>query len=715
LSNYKGTKIKKVFKNLYGYRSLRVNVLLKSFPANFKKAKLTSKLVAPRLGPIFKSYYQPSKLIVTETMSQNRKLSFIFCAISLYNLTSSDNFFKKQYLLSSLTILYIFDKKLTFSYMPLIEKFFLCVLKSCDLKNDENSYLFYHQNLSFKRNTLEWDCNGFRSKLLNSQPLFLSSRLAIESYSTRVSSSTQASNSNVTIKFARSRCKSSLRTYFRAHIFSFWTRFLLKKFNLPFAQTSTNYQFFVNPPKNTNFLLPRYLLFNRLFFNELDFGDNGAKRYVAGAYFLKSKDVFESKITRIIRTQPNLEFSQFFNFKDFELFFYRKTNFNLLMSVSSSLFFNDSMLESSLTFETIKSTNFGFLRNFNKFDGDSYNCLYNSSLSLFLESSEQSLNKLSSIIRPLFPCYIVQTNFALTSKLTELPYLNNNFHAVTYEPRKPCLQLNLSFSNYFNSPVAFNFLFTHTLFFKKLIFIKTITTSEFNLKTLYQIFTTQIEKNFFYQEGTSLSRSNLLPHGSSIINIRKFFLKVFAYQKFTPQVTPWYFNTFVRFVEHCSGKKVLFKSQSNLLNALTFEEKAKCLSWAPKLKNFRKLLGPSLFLGESLQILYVSLKLKDPYFLSNWMTTMFQKISFWKYKVFLRYFKYILRYFFWSSFSQLGVIGIKMQLKGKISVAGNARTRTVLQRTGKTGHATFNNKVATTLSLVKTFTGVQGFKLWIFF
>jgi ribosomal protein S3 len=62
-------------------------------------------------------------------------------------------------------------------------------------------------------------------------------------------------------------------------------------------------------------------------------------------------------------------------------------------------------------------------------------------------------------------------------------------------------------------------------------------------------------------------------------------------------------------------------------------------------------------------------------------------------------------------FPQLDVKGIKFQLKGKISVAGNARTRTLLQRTGKTSHATFKIKVLQELSLVKTFTGVMGLKV----
>jgi hypothetical protein len=72
---------------------------------------------------------------------------------------------------------------------------------------------------------------------------------------------------------------------------------------------------------------------------------------------------------------------------------------------------------------------------------------------------------------------------------------------------------------------------------------------------------------------------------------------------------------------------------------------------------------------------------------------MLDKISFYKFKFFLRYIKYVVRVFFLSRFNELDFLGIKMQLKGKVSVAGNARTRTVLQTVGKVGQSTFNNKV----------------------
>jgi len=192
-------------------------------------------------------------------------------------------------------------------------------------------------------------------------------------------------------------------------------------------------------------------------------------------------------------------------------------------------------------------------------------------------------------------------------------------------------------------------------------------------------------------------------------------LKIFNYSKFPTITFFWHYNTLIRFIEYCSGKKTFIKFFNFLVTTLSFEEKAQCLIWAQKVKYFRKVLGPRLFLNESLQLMYLSLKLKDPFIFSNWMVSTMYKISFWKYKTFLRYIKYVLRYFFWVIFKDLKIKGIKFQLKGKISVAGNARTRTVFHNVGFTSHTTFNNKILYNLNLVRSFTGVMSLKLWIVF
>ena len=83
--------------------------------------------------------------------------------------------------------------------------------------------------------------------------------------------------------------------------------------------------------------------------------------------------------------------------------------------------------------------------------------------------------------------------------------------------------------------------------------------------------------------------------------------------------------------------------------------------------------------------------------------------------MFLRFIKYAVRSFFWAIFKELGVRGIKFQLKGKISVTGNARTRTSFHYVGFTSHSTFANRILHALGLVRTFTGVQGLKIWLVF
>jgi ribosomal protein S3 len=74
-----------------------------------------------------------------------------------------------------------------------------------------------------------------------------------------------------------------------------------------------------------------------------------------------------------------------------------------------------------------------------------------------------------------------------------------------------------------------------------------------------------------------------------------------------------------------------------------------------------------------------------------------------------------MRYLFWTHFADLGFKGLKLRLKGKISVAGNARTRTLRYAIGETSYSTFNNKVVSDFSTINTFTGVLGFRIWFFF
>jgi ribosomal protein S3 len=66
-------------------------------------------------------------------------------------------------------------------------------------------------------------------------------------------------------------------------------------------------------------------------------------------------------------------------------------------------------------------------------------------------------------------------------------------------------------------------------------------------------------------------------------------------------------------------------------------------------------------------------------------------------------------------FPELGIKGLKLKLKGKISAAGNSRKRCIIYRVGKTSHSTFNLRVSSEIDTVITFTGVMGLTVSVFY
>ncbi len=212
----------------------------------------------------------------------------------------------------------------------------------------------------------------------------------------------------------------------------------------------------------------------------------------------------------------------------------------------------------------------------------------------------------------------------------------------------------------------------------------------------------------FYQN------SNLWPATMFKYTVKRKLLKMFNYYKFLPNVTMWYYNMLIRFMENCSGKKVYLKFNPFIENSLTFSDIARCRLWSMHTGSFQRMLGHRIFVNEALELFTIALKFKDPAFLANWIKQMLYRMSFWKYRLLFRYIKYMLRYFFWSVFPDLDFKGFKLKLKGKISVAGNARTRTLAYKIGETGYSRVNNRVLSDFTTVNTFTGVMGFRVWFF-
>ena len=223
-------------------------------------------------------------------------------------------------------------------------------------------------------------------------------------------------------------------------------------------------------------------------------------------------------------------------------------------------------------------------------------------------------------------------------------------------------------------------------------------------------------KEYFFESRTQLiTRTNLLPSDVLSYRIRTKFTSLFLKNPFHVNVTMWYHTMLIRFIENCSGLKVGLAFNPFLENTLTYTDVARCSSWADRVFDFRRLLGPKIFIKESLKVFHLAFRLKDPTFLSAWIREMLKRTSFWKYRVLFRYIKYLVRHLFFTVFDDLQFKGFKLKLKGKISVGGNSRARTLMYRVGETSQSTFKNKITHDLNFVYTFTGVMGFQLWFYF
>ena len=209
--------------------------------------------------------------------------------------------------------------------------------------------------------------------------------------------------------------------------------------------------------------------------------------------------------------------------------------------------------------------------------------------------------------------------------------------------------------------------------------------------------------------------SNLWATSNINYTIRKRLLRHVTSNFFSIDLSVWYYKTLIQFIENCSGRKTTLLLGPFIENSLSFEDRARCTLWNNRVTGFQRIMGSRIFVHEALAIVVMSIRLQDPTFLSNWIRGMLRRLSFWKYRLIFRYLKFVLRYVLKPNFHLLDFRGVKLRLKGKISVAGNARTRTLFMRIGDTSHSKMTNRVAYDLSYVNTFTGILGFKLWFFY
>ena len=309
---------------------------------------------------------------------------------------------------------------------------------------------------------------------------------------------------------------------------------------------------------------------------------------------------------------------------------------------------------------------------------------------LFASETPSFFNTFSDILN-------CRTTFGeLQSQIVKKPYLSNY------------LSLNLLTTDFLNT----QFLLTNALLYK---YVFWLSNSQNQIVNSLTNSLTSLNNHLFSSRIDLFRLTNIWPSSFLHFSLKRKILKIFSFNKFLPNVTMWYYNLLIRFMESCTGKKVFLKFNPFIENCLSFTDIARCNMWSIRINSFQRLLGPKIFLNESLRIMHIALRFKDPTFFANWIKGMLSRMSFWKYRLLFRYIKFAMRYLFWLHFSELQFKGLKIKLKGKISVAGNARTRTLVYRIGETGYSKIDNRVICDSSIINTFTGVLGFKIWFFF
>lgn len=208
---------------------------------------------------------------------------------------------------------------------------------------------------------------------------------------------------------------------------------------------------------------------------------------------------------------------------------------------------------------------------------------------------------------------------------------------------------------------------------------------------------------------------NILPLKYFNYTLRRKFIKVVINRKYLPSTSLYFYNTLVTFMEFYTGRRVYLKFNPFIENSLSYNDLSRCYLWYNRVVGFQKLLGHRIFLYESLKIIHLALRFRDPMFLVNWIKIMLYRMSFWKYRLLFRYVKYVLQNLFYLYFTEFNFKGFKLLLKGKISVAGNARTRKLVFLIGETSHSKINNRILSHSTKIHSFTGVMGFKISFFY
>lgn len=119
--------------------------------------------------------------------------------------------------------------------------------------------------------------------------------------------------------------------------------------------------------------------------------------------------------------------------------------------------------------------------------------------------------------------------------------------------------------------------------------------------------------------------------------------------------------------------------------------------------------------NEVLEILFVSLWLKNINMFTKWLRKYFESVHLKKHKKLFIFLTYILGNFIWNYDLFFNIRGLRVKLRGKFGKAGSIRKARKYIKRGKCSYSSKNLALAHRFITIRTATGVLGLKMEVFF
>ena len=170
-----------------------------------------------------------------------------------------------------------------------------------------------------------------------------------------------------------------------------------------------------------------------------------------------------------------------------------------------------------------------------------------------------------------------------------------------------------------------------------------------------------------------------------------------------------------RFFEYFLNSRVGVLLNFEMINRLALSEYFFLEIMKARLRTANSLFSTIFFINEYLDLLFMALKLKNFTHLVNYLNRILKSLIIHDHKFFLVFFFSSFREQFFPFFTELGVVGIHMIIKGKIGVGGNSRKRSMRLRLGVTSRTHRFVNTHTLNTWLNTSTGALGFRVFLYY